>query len=358
MQISVRSHLTAGMAAVVGASAIAMAPVGAISAPSSLAVPVSASAEVALAGITLPFTDILSLLQTLGIGGTIPDITGLVPADFLNAIATEFLNQATPLVTTAASDLFVYLNSTVAALLSGPASIPARFGEALGAIPMVLTTAFQAASAGDIPAALQSLSTGLYAPITAVGQAVLEAGQAFQTYLTTQINSVTNALPGVLLAAVSKVITDNVQAVMATVQSAISGLLGGLIPTAASISVPAGVTAARVVAAAAASVSVTDSRRVDVVAKPEAASVDVDAVDAVESSAPSVAVDIAESPAPPAAVDQTVAPAAPRSRAAAHRSAVTESVATESAASEPKHPSRARAARSAGGITASERGIR
>ena len=361
MQISVRSHLTAGMAAVVGASAIAMAPVGAISAPSSLAVPVSASAEVALAGITLPFTDILSLLQTLGIGGTIPDITGLVPADFLNAIATEFLNQATPLVTTAASDLFVYLNSTVAALLSGPASIPARFGEALGAIPMVLTTAFQAASAGDIPAALQSLSTGLYAPITAVGQAVLEAGQAFQTYLTTQINSVTNALPGVLLAAVSKVITDNVQAVMATVQSAISGLLGGLIPTAASISVPAGMTAARVVAAAAASVSVTDSRRVDVVAKPEAASVDVDAVDAVdavESSAPSVAVDIAESPAPPAAVDQTVAPAAPRSRAAAHRSAVTESVATESAASEPKHPSRARAARSAGGIAASERGIR
>ena len=358
MQISVRSHLTAGMAAVVGASAIAMAPVGAISAPSSLAVPVSASAEVALAGITLPFTDILSLLQTLGIGGTIPDITGLVPADFLNAIATEFLNQATPLVTTAASDLFVYLNSTVAALLSGPASIPARFGEALGAIPMVLTTAFQAASAGDIPAALQSLSTGLYAPITAVGQAVLEAGQAFQTYLTTQINSVTNALPGVLLAAVSKVITDNVQAVMATVQSAISGLLGGLIPTAASISVPAGVTAARVVAAAAASVSVTDSRRVDVVAKPEAASVDVDAVDAVESPAPPVAVDIAESPAPPAAVDQTVAPAAPRSRAAAHRSAVTESVATESAASEPKHPSRARAARSAGGIAASERGIR
>jgi len=346
MQISVRSHLTAGMAAVVGASAIAMAPVGAISAPSSLAVPVSASAEVALAGITLPFTDILSLLQTLGIGGTIPDITGLVPADFLNAIATEFLNQATPLVTTAASGVFVYLNSTVAALLSGPASIPARFGEALGAIPTVLTTAFQSASAGDIPAALQALSTGLYAPVTAIGQAVLEAGQAFQTYLTTQINSVTNALPGVLLAAVSKVITDNVQAVMATVQNAISGLLGGLIPTAASISVPAGVTAARVVAAGAASVSVTDSRRVDVVAKPAVAS--VDAVDAV---------DIAESPAPPVAVDQTVAPAAPRSRAAAHRSAVTESVATESAASEPKHPSRARAARS-GGITASERGIR
>jgi hypothetical protein len=38
MQISVRSYLTVGMAAVVGAGAIAMAPVEAMSAPSPVAV--------------------------------------------------------------------------------------------------------------------------------------------------------------------------------------------------------------------------------------------------------------------------------------------------------------------------------
>ena len=98
MQISVRSYLSAGMTAVVGAGAIAMAPVGTMSDLSPAALPVPVVAEVALAGVTLPFTDILSLLQALGVGGAIPDITNLVPADFANAIATEFLNQATPLV--------------------------------------------------------------------------------------------------------------------------------------------------------------------------------------------------------------------------------------------------------------------
>ena len=145
MQISIRSHLTAGMVAVVGVGAIALAPVGpddalAFSTLRPL-VPAAAATEVALAGITLPFTDVLALLQTLGIGGAIPDISGLVPADLANAIATEFLNQATPLVTTAATEVFGYLNTTIAGLISGPDSIPVRFGAALGEVPGVLLTA-------------------------------------------------------------------------------------------------------------------------------------------------------------------------------------------------------------------------
>ena len=124
MQISIRSHLTAGMVAVVGVGAIALAPVGpddalAFSTLRPL-VPAAAATEVALAWITLPFTDVLALLQTLGIGGAIPDISGLVPADLANAIATEFLNQATPLDTTAATEVFGYLNTTIAGLISGP----------------------------------------------------------------------------------------------------------------------------------------------------------------------------------------------------------------------------------------------
>jgi len=233
MQISVRSSLTAGMVAVVGVGAIALAPVesGALS---PLTVPTPAVADVTLAALTLPFTDIVSLLQSLGIGGAIPDITSLVPADFANAIATEFLTQATPLVTAAATDVFAYFNSTVAGLFIGPTSIPARFGDALGAIPVVLVTAVQALATGDLPTAVQTLSTGLVAPITSIQQAVLEATGSFQSFVTAQINSVTTALPGVLLSAVSTVITNDLQSVLAAVQNAISALTFGLIPPAAS----------------------------------------------------------------------------------------------------------------------------
>jgi len=239
VQISMRSHLTAGMVAVVGAGAIALAPVGPGATLSFSAlrpeVPSAAAAEVALAGITLPFSDVLALLQTLGIGGAIPDISGLVPADLADAIATEFLNQATPLVTTAATEVFGYLNTTIAGLISGPDSIPARFGAALGEVPEVLLTAFQSFSAGDVATTLQVLSSGILAPVNAIGQAVIDAGEALQSYVATQITAVTNALPAVLLASVSSVITNNLQSALDAVRTAISDLFGGFFPGAASV---------------------------------------------------------------------------------------------------------------------------
>jgi len=239
VQISMRSHLTAGMVAVVGAGAIALAPVGPVATlPFSALrpeVPAAAAAEVALAGITLPFSDVLALLQTLGIGGAIPDISGLVPADLADAIATEFLNQATPLVTTAATEVFGYLNTTIAGLISGPDSIPARFGAALGEVPEVLLTAFQSFSAGDVATTLQVLSSGILAPVNAIGQAVIDAGEALQSYVATQITAVTNALPAVLLASVSSVITNNLQSALDAVRTAISDLFSGFLPGAASV---------------------------------------------------------------------------------------------------------------------------
>jgi len=325
MQISVRSYLSAGMTAVVGAGVIAMAPVGTMSDLRPVALPVPVVAEVALAGVTLPFTDILSLLQALGLGGAIPDITKLVPADLLNSVATEFLNQATPLVTTAAADLFAYFNSTISGLLIGPNSIPVRFGAALGAIPTVLGTAVQALSTGNIPAALQALGTGLVAPVTAVGQAIVDAGQAFQSYVTAQISGLTNALPGLLLAAVSTVITNNVQSVLAAVQSAIAGLLGGLIPAAASTPAAA-VSAARV--------------RVTVVAPDSVAAVPASA--SVAATDPGTdSSDVAEQAAPPVVPDLTVAPVTSRPRPVARRSVISGTAVSEAAAvAQPKRASR------------------
>lgn len=310
MQISVRSSLTAGMAVVVGVGTIALAPVesGALS---PLTVPTPAVADVTLAALTLPFTDIVSLLQTLGIGGAIPDITSLVPADFANAIATEFLNQATPLVTAAATDVFAYFNSTVAGLFIGPTSIPARFGGALGAIPVVLVTAVQALATGDLPTALQTLSTGLVAPITSIQQAVLDATGSFQSFVTAQINSLTTALPGVLVSAVSTVITNDLQSVLAAVQNAISALTLGLIPPAAST--PA-VAAARVATGLAPTLprSVA-SARVAAVAAPRTATAR-HAAAAVVSAAPAVTapVDTPDRADATSAVAET-APVAPKS---------------------------------------------
>jgi hypothetical protein len=294
------------MAVVMGVGTIALAPIESGPGLSPLTVPTTAAAEVALAGLTLPFTDIVSLLQSLGIGAAIPDITSLVPADFANAIATEFLNQATPLVTAAATDVFAYFNSTVAGLFNGPTSIPARFGDALVAIPVVVVTAVQALSTGDLPTALQTLSTGLVAPITSIQQAVLDATQSFQSFVTAQVNSLTTALPGVLLSAVSTVITNDLQSVLDAVQNAISALTLGLIPPAAST--PA-VAAARVATGLAPTLprSVASARAASVAAPRTATA--RHAAAAVVSAAPAVTLDRADATS---AVAET-APVAPKS---------------------------------------------
>jgi len=336
---TVRTYLTAGVAAVVGFGAIGLAPIESGSALSSANVPSPVVAEVALAGLTLQFPDIVSLLNTLGIGGAIPDITSLVPADFTNAIATEFLNQATPLITAAASDVFANFNSTIAGLLSGPDSIPARFGGSLAAIPTVLATAVQALSTGDLPTALQTLSTGLIAPFTSIGQAISDASTSFQSFVTAQINSVTLALPGVLLAAVSSVISSNVQGVLAAVQNAISSLTGGLIPRAAAASV----TAARVT-----------------VAVPSVATVPASVSVAPRSAAAAqrhriVAADVAQPAAAPVASDQTVAPVTARQHSAVRHAARSASaISAPAAASQPRQAARARAVHSVAKVAGSQ----
>jgi len=339
---TVRSYLTAGMAAVVGVGAIAMAPVESAMATSPAIAPAPVVTEVALAGLSLQFPDIVSLLNTLGIGGAIPDITSLVPADFTNAIATEFLNQATPLITAAASDVFAAFNSTIAGLLSGPDSIPTRFGASLAAIPTVLLTAIQSLGTGDLPTALQSLSTGLIAPITSIGQAISDAGQSFQSFVTAQINSVTLALPGVLLAAVSAVIKTNLQSVLATVQNAISGLTGGLIPRAAAVSV----TAARVTTTVAVQSVATVPASVSVAPRPAAAQ--------RHRVAAPVTADVAEPPASPVVSDQAAAPVT-RQHSVVRRAARVESVTSApAAASQPRQAARSRAAHSVAKVAGSQ----
>jgi hypothetical protein len=297
VQISVRSKLTAGLAAATVVGATVLTPVGSVGAQAA-PVPPPVVAEFTLTALTVSYSDLLGLLQTLGLGGVIPDITGLLPGDFVNAIAAEFISQATPLFTAAVSSLVGYVGTAISELLIGPTSIPVRFGTALGGIPTVVLSAVQALGAGDVPTALETLSTGLVAPITSIGQAIAEAGQNLQAYVTAQINGLVSALPVTFQAAVQSVIGNSVQSVLNSIQNAISALTGGLIPPA---SAAPGLAAARVVAPAP-SVDVREA----VTASP---------VRQAESDAAPAAPDVV-GPSAPSVADQPDVPVRPRARQA------------------------------------------
>ncbi|CAN1522310.1 hypothetical protein MCEMIE22_01136 [Mycobacteriaceae bacterium] len=300
MQISVRSKLAAGLAAATVVGVTVLAPVGAVGAQAA-PVPPPVVAEFTLTALTVSYSDLVGLLQNLGLGGVIPDISGLLPADFVNAIAAEFISQATPLVTAAVSSLVGYVGTTISELLIGPTSIPVRFGTALGGIPTVVLSAVQALGTGDVPTAVETLSTGLVAPITSIGQAIAEAGQNLQAYVTAQINGLVSALPVTFMAAVQAVIGNSVQSVLNSIQDAISALTGGLIPPAASASVAPSLAAARI-AAPAPSVDVREA----VTALP---------VRQAESDAAPAAPDVVDTAAPSVA-DQPDVPVRPRARQA------------------------------------------
>lgn len=331
MEISVRSYLTAGTVAVVGAGAIALAPVVPATSPAALGVPAPAVADVALTAFSFSLSDVLGLLGNFGIGGALPDVLGalpsLLPGDIVTAVVTEFVNQAGPLVTAAASEVFGYLGTAVIGLLIGPDSIPSRFGGALADIPVVLATAVGSLTTGDIAGALQTITTGLAAPITGITQAITDAAEAFQTYLATQFNDLLGALPGVLLSAVQTVLGGNLQSLIDTIGGALSGLFGGLIPAA---SVRAASVVADVPAAAAAipaSASVSDSVSTpDVTPEPVTVTVTAQRSELSEPAVPSETSVPAlrsrvEAPAPAATADEVAA---------------ADTVAEESAAPEPR----------------------
>ncbi len=233
MQSTVRSYLTAGTVAVVGAGAIALTPVVA-SAPLPAAVPAPAVAEVALTGLSLTLTDVLGLLDGLGIGGVVPDfltsLPSLLPTDIVSAVVAEFVNQASPLVLAAAGEVFDYLGAAIAGLISGPDSIPVRFGDALAAIPATLVSAVESLGSGDLATAVQTITDALSGPAAGITAVLTEVGQDLQVFLTAEFSGLVGALPGVLLAAVQTVITDNVQSLIDTITGALAGLTGGLVP--------------------------------------------------------------------------------------------------------------------------------
>lgn len=337
MQVSVRSYLTAGTAAVVATGAIAVAPALPGTVAPVIDLPVSTTAAVALTGFDLPLGDIIGFLQNLGGIGIPTDILGLLPANFVTSIVTEFAGQATSLLFGAAGDLLGFVGTTVGGLLIGPDSIVARFGGAILNIPAVLGSAAQSLSTGDIAGTLQTLVAGLSAPLTGIGEALVNAATSLGDFVNTTVNDLVAALPAALLTAVQNVIGGDLGSLFDQVRDVITGLLG--IGGAAAVSAAA----AAPVAAAAAPAAVRASAPESLPAAPVAE-------ESPAEESPAVAVEV--TPAAPveaaavAGAGDAVA-AAPRARRAAAAPQAAQSTAAETtaetAAAEPATPEAASA---------------
>lgn len=218
MQISLRSHLIAGTAAVVGASAIAMTPVVA---QHDLALPAiqtpAASAEVALAGFDSPITELLLsvgltnqlLFQNVG------PVPGL-PAPWTGSLSKvgllpQIITDALPVVRQLGLNGSDYIFQSVKGLGTSAVALSEGVWNAIGDLASL-----------DIQGAITTLTTA----VQFAGQNALAAGnyvlQGVITRATAVVNNlvpILSVLPQVVLnqglvaaGSVVKVVTDAVDA--------------------------------------------------------------------------------------------------------------------------------------------------
>lgn len=273
MTISLRSYLTAGTVAVVGAGAIALAPLPGVAAPAvSLQLP-TVAAEVSLASIQI--SDILGVitdsvtgaLPTIignllpGLGGfatalvpavidLLPAVIQLLPTTFFVDIATAVVNQAGPIVIGAARDTLTFVGQTANALFLGPNSIPAVFYAATIGVPAALITAVGQLASGDVAGAIQTAIGAFTGPVNQVKDLVTTVIGQFTTFASSQAAGLLSQVPGIVLGALQTAVSKNVAALTTVVQTVIRTLVPGL--PGAAVAPPS---AARVTAASAAAVA-------------------------------------------------------------------------------------------------------
>ncbi len=226
MQISLRSHLIAGAAAVVGAGAI-MAPV----AQGHLALPALAmphAAQVALAAFDSPFAALLGTAEMgqnyfLGVyynGGDAPtpgageanwpyagfDQTG---GDYLNYALYNnvelgyyaFVGQvpqnildASPVIRQLETNVASYLNAGISGLIGTGLALT----DGLWNFPSALVTAAQLALAGNFTEALSTLTAAVITPIQNAAASLVSAGTYIASNIAARLGAVVAALPQIV----------------------------------------------------------------------------------------------------------------------------------------------------------------
>jgi hypothetical protein len=189
MQISLRSQLIAGTAAVVGASAIAMTPVM----QANLALPalhVPSAAQAVLTGFDSPLTELLGTVNALNQWLVSPFTTdaayialgGLTDSTGVGIAQTTFKFQSVGLLPQVIADHMPILTqvavNTAASLentLNAATTIGIIASEAVWNLPGAVLTATQQALSGDISGAIATLQAAILTPITTAGQVALDA---------------------------------------------------------------------------------------------------------------------------------------------------------------------------------------
>jgi len=190
MQISIRSQLIAGTAAVVGASAIAMTPVT----QANLALPalqLPSAAQVSLAGFDSPLSELLGTFSSFNqwlassdnttagytdLGGLV-DATGVGIAKMgfgFNSVGLlpQVINDHMPILTQ------VGLNgvATLESMLNAGTTIGLIGSEAVWNLPGAFVTATQQALSGDVPGAIATLQAAIVTPFINAASVALASG--------------------------------------------------------------------------------------------------------------------------------------------------------------------------------------
>lgn len=229
MQISLRSQLVAGTAAVVGASAIAMTPVVAhhdLQLP-AIQIP-AASAEVALAGYDSPVSELFRSLGQLnnfvfGSGNTLADYPGILSLAGLTGIQTvynfnaagifpQIINDAAPILRQLGTNGSAYLDTTFNAIY--------RIGFDLS--EGVWNAAGQALTL-DIPGAVSTL----VAAVQSAGTTALQAGNFVLTNVIAKTTALISAIPAVANLVVTAV-TGQAQVLVGAVSTFANALVAAV----------------------------------------------------------------------------------------------------------------------------------
>lgn len=192
MQISLRSQLIAGTAAIVGAGAIAATPVTAAVTLPSISVPTVA--QVALAGFDSPVSE---LLLTVGVlSENIFDGANIYPAyewePYVGALP-EFIYTALPIISQLGFNGSAYIGGSIDSLGTSAYIL----SEAVWNLPSAVVTAAQQAIGGDIPGAITTLTNATLVPLQNAGTIALGALTSVVTGVVTNLTNVVGVLPGI-----------------------------------------------------------------------------------------------------------------------------------------------------------------
>lgn len=197
MQVALRTHLVTGAVAVVGTSAVALAPLM----QSGVELPGLPSKTVSYAltanPVANPITNIMSGLELVNNDlfngyNTYPVLGGMYMG-----IVPEFINNALPIASQFGYNVSYYIGQAVSNVLTGPSStVNALATYVWDAAPAMVTAVGQVLS-GDFDQALNTLYTAFIAPIPGIITPTVDAvTTVFQGVVQNALNVVA-ALPGI-----------------------------------------------------------------------------------------------------------------------------------------------------------------